>query len=150
MTEFPTFESASDQLRSFLLEQQHPGKLHWVFRDDLFLLSHEVAVVHYPPPLDNITLAEKVYAEGRNKGLVEVSAVAVTKAETFVSVWYPRSEEDEVQGWDTGVKMSIPTPLARARLTKNEFMWKFWQLTPAYRHYQSTASFIGSRAWAAA
>jgi hypothetical protein len=137
-------------MAEFLGSEGKSDTIVWVFKDDLFLSDPETAFVRHPLPSETDTLAEKVYNEGRRKGLVELSAIAASPNQTFVSIWYPRSEDEEIDGWDTGVKMSISDPLANAVLVTSRLEWWFWRKLPPYRRYQKDALWIGSRAWARA
>ena len=61
----------------------------------------------YPSSRQNISLAEKVFGEGREKGLVEIHAVAVAAGQIAATVWFPKYAHEEVQGWNRGMKLSI-------------------------------------------
>lgn len=145
---FPSFESAVEQMRAFLAEEAKPTRISWIFRDDLFLTRVDRAIVRYPPPAINESLARKVYEEGRSRGFVEVSAIAASADETFVTVWCPRSRDEEADAWNDGTRMSIANPLARASLVGSRIAWSLWRKMPSYRRYQRDAEFIGTRAWA--
>lgn len=41
------------------------------------------------------------------KGLVEIVAIARGADWTLVTVWYPKYEHEEVQGWSEQMKLSI-------------------------------------------
>jgi len=149
MNDIPDFSEAFRQFRRFLAENGHPDEVFWVFREDLWQLSINRVLVKYPTRPENITLAQKVFAEGRARGLVEITAVAETADRVAASVWFPKYPNEEVQGWACGMRMTIRQPLPSARVLASRYWWVL-RLFPRFRHYQRFASFIGTRGWAAA
>lgn len=78
MNDIPDFAQALTQFRRRVLgENRYPSDLFWIFRDDVWKLSPTEVWVRYPSCGQNIRLAEKVFAEGREKGLIDIHAVAV-------------------------------------------------------------------------
>jgi len=149
MNEIPDLEEGLKQFRRFLVENGLPDHVFWVFREDLWRLSPTRVLVRYPPPSANISLAQKVFAEGRERGLVEITTVAATAEDVAASVWFPKYPNEEVQGWERGMKLSITQPIARATLVAG-WRWNLIRLLPGFRQYQRRVDFIGTRAWAAA
>ena len=115
MNDIPDFAEALTQFRSFVEESGHPSDLLWVFRDDVWQLYPRAVWVKYPSPPVNATLAEKVFAEGRERGLVQIYAVAIVVDKIAATVWFPKYAHEEVQGWSEGMKLSISQPLLRAK-----------------------------------
>ena len=149
MNDIPDFAGALAQFRRFLGENGHPSDLFWVFRDDVWKLSPTEVWVKYPSSPQNIRLAEKVFAEGREKGLVEIHAVAVAAGHLAATVWFPKYANEDVQGWNRGMKLSISQPLPRAK-TIGALRWSLLRFRPRFRQYQKADMFIGTIAWAAA
>ena len=149
MNEIPEFQVAISDLRRFLAEQGHADELVWVFRDDLWFRGPERVLMRYPPPAGNKLLAEKVYAAGREQGLVEVAAVATANDHVAATVWFPKFEEEEVQGWSQGLKLAIRQPLPTAKVI-GSLRWRGVRHLSGYRWYQRHECTIGSRRWAAA
>jgi hypothetical protein len=149
MNDLPDFGEALTQFRRALSEKGHPSDVFWVFRDDVWKLSPTEVWVKYPSSRPNINLAEKVFAEGREKGLVEVHAVAVAAGRIAATVWFPKYPHEEVQGWNRGMKLSISQPLPRAK-TIGALRWLLLGFLPRFRKYQKADMFIGTIAWAAA
>ena len=149
MNEIPDFTEALTEFRHFLGENGYPSDLFWVFREDVWKLSPPEVWVKYPPSRLNDSLAEKVFAEGREKGLVDIHAVALAGGQVAATVWFPKYEHEEVQGWNGGMKLSISQPLLRAK-TVGAVRWSLLRFLPQFRNYQKTDTFIGTRAWAAA
>lgn len=144
----PSFDTAVDSLRGLLRRQGHADNVFWVFRDDLWLRYGRPAWLHLPAAAGNEALARKVYAEGCARGLVRISAVAELADRTGVTVWFPRTAEDEVQGWDSGLKLSIALPLPRAKIAGPLF-WHLLQWHPGFRRFQRHRRGLpGSRRWA--
>lgn len=115
MNEIPSFDEALDRFRSFLRDCGHADKVFWVFREDVWQTSPEQVWVRYPPISKNESLARKVFGEGCGRGLIEIKAVALIEGEIAATVWFPKSAEEEVQGWDRGLKLAISDPLPEAR-----------------------------------
>ena len=99
MDELPEFEQALSSFRSFLTTQGHPDDVFWVYREDLWFRKGKPPLIVFPSRIENKTLVEKVYEEGRKRGLVEIVAVAKAGGLTAATVWFPRFLEEEVQGW---------------------------------------------------
>ena len=149
MSDIPHFEEAVAQFRRFLADRGYPEEVCWVFREDLWQLSSTRVLVKYPPPSETHLLAQKVFTDGRRRGLIEVKAVAAAADKVAAIIWFPKYPDEEVQGWDRGMKLGISQPLPRAELV-GAWRWGLLSLLPRFRHYQKAATFIGTRAWAAA
>ena len=149
MNDIPDFAEALTQFRRVLGENGRPSNLFWVFRDDVWKLSPTQVLIKYPSSRQNISLAEKVFAEGREKGLVDIHAVAVVADRVAATVWFPKYEHEEVQGWNRGMKLSISQPLPRAKPI-GSLRWSLLRFLPRFRKYQREDMFIGTIAWAAA
>jgi hypothetical protein len=149
MNDVPDFQVAVDRLRQFLRESGHGDDIFWLFRDDLYLKRLDRAIVRFPPPPENEPLARKVYEEGKARGLVDVHALVTDGSKVGVTVWFPKFPEDQVQGWDRNLKVSIRQPLARLVAVRG-FLWKILTWLPPYRAFQKTYGFVGTRKWAAA
>jgi len=149
MNELPDFTEAVEDFRRFLADNGHPDVVIWVFRDDLWKRSLTQVLIKYPPSPENASLAQKVFADGRASGLVEIKALATTSDIVAATVWFPKYPEEEVQGWDQGMKLGIIQPLAQAKLV-GAWRWRLIQYLPRFQQYQRTAWGIGTKAWAAA
>lgn len=144
----PNFPTAVEQFRDFLRRNDVTAPIVWVFKDDLCPRSTTHLLVRNPPPSENASLAEKVFSEGRRRGLVEIAAVASSEQFVAATVWFPRTLADEIQGWDRGMKLSLIQPLPIADPITFGFTWKMVQWSSEYRRYQRRKAFVGSRAWA--
>ena len=149
MSEIPEFHVAIPDFRRFLVEQGHADELVWVFRDDLWFRGPAQVLMRYPPPVGNKSLAEKVYAEGRERGLVGITAVATASGHVAATVWFPKFPEEEVQGWSQGLKLAIRQPLPAAKVVGG-LSWRMVSYLSGYCWYQRQECSIGSRRWAAA
>jgi hypothetical protein len=136
-------------MRRHLATHGAPEGITWVFRDDVLSISPERLFILRPVSEDSARLAEKVFGEGAARGRVEIVAIGTHGAHTLVFVWYPKFPEEEVQGWEVGMKLAIRTPLPRATAFPRSLAWVV-RLTPAYRRFNQFGSFIGDRAWARA
>ena len=149
MNDIPEFEEAIASFRSFLAEQGHSTGIVWVFREDIWKRSPTSVVLRFPSQTTNLALAKKVFEDGRNKGLVDIQAVAAVDNKVAATVWFPKFADEEIQGWDRGMKLSIAEPLPGAE-TVSQLQWLLISLKPQLRHYQRFESWIGTKAWAAA
>ena len=149
MNDIPSFAEALCQFRQFLAKSGHSDQVFWVFRDDVWQLSPGDLRVKYPPSAENAALAQKVFAEGRARGLVEIKAIATAGEKIAVTVWFPKYPNEEVQGWNGGMKLGILEPLPRASAV-GRMRWLLFRFLPRYRRFQEAAIFIGTRNWAAA
>ena len=111
MGELPEFQVAISDFRRFLVEQGHADELVCVFRDGLWFRGPQQVWMRSPPPAENVPLAKKVYDEGRQGGVVGITALAMAKGHVAATVWFPRLPEEEVQGWLRGLKLAILQPL---------------------------------------
>lgn len=73
MYDLPSFENALASFRRFLNESGHPTEVFWVFRDDVWKRSKDL-LISYRSASQNLVLAQKVFAEGRERGLVDIHA----------------------------------------------------------------------------
>jgi hypothetical protein len=149
MSEIPVFVEAAARFQRFLRSEGFPTPVVWAFRDDVWQLGLSRVFVRWPAPHSNLDLVEKVVAEGQAKGLVEIAAIAYATSWTLATVWYPRYDLEEIQGWSEGLKLSIKKPLPVAvRIPR--VLWPLLGWLPGFRRYQKTALCIGTREWAAA
>ena len=123
MNDIPDFAEAVEQFLRFLAESGHPDEVFWVFRDDVWQLSPTDARIKYPTPAENLTLAQKVFEEGRQRGLIEITAIATARQKVAAKVWFPKYPHEEVQGWSCGMKVSISEPLPRAKVVGRLGWW---------------------------
>jgi hypothetical protein len=143
-----TFEDTLKSFRLFLAEQGHPTNIRWVFRDDLWQRPVSLEL-RFPSQKKNLLLAQKVFNEGRRKGLVNLHAIATARDAVAATVWFPKFKGEEVQGWERGIKLSIAQPLPIANLV-GPLRWLSFRLHPQFRHYQRYRGLVGTKAWAAA
>jgi hypothetical protein len=148
--ELPEFDVAVREFCQFLRNEGHSDRLLWVFRDDTWFKAIDDRVICFPVPAGNEKLIRKVYAEARAKGLASVNALATYRDQTVSTVWFPKYEHEEVQGWDTGLKLSIRDPLPEAT-SASPFFWKLITKLPSFRRsFRDSDWLIGSRQWAQA
>ena len=112
MSDIPHFAEAVEEFRRFVSRAVHYEEVFWVFRDDVFKLSPTDLRVKYPTPSVNTSLARKVFSEGRERGLVEITAIATAARNVAATVWFPKYDREVVQGWSQGMKLSISQPPA--------------------------------------
>lgn len=147
MPDLPDFPLAFERFQAFLASFGHPTPVRWYFRDDLWLPTFTSAVISSPVPSRNQPLAMKVYHEGRAAGLVELLALARAPKFTVATVWFPKFPDDAIQGWSENLKLSIREPLPLAHILPR-LTWPILWAVPAFRRFQATYSFIGTRSWA--
>ena len=148
MNEISDFAEALGQFQRFLAEDNHPTDVFWVFRDDVWKRSATDLRLKYPVDKDNISLAQKVFAEGRERGLVNMHALAIAEDKVAATVWFPKYPNEEVQGWNRGMKLSISQPLPHATIS-SPLVWSVVRFLPRFRYYQKAEFVIGTKTWAA-
>jgi hypothetical protein len=144
MVDIPKFDEAAEKFSRFLIEQGHSGNLEWVFREDLCGRTKTSLWARMPTAVENEQLARKVYRFGRVEGLISISAIASFRKVILASVWYPDQSSQRVQGWDSGLKLSINTPLPVAKGIPG-FIWNLVRFTPSYQRFQNHEQYIGTR-----
>ena len=149
MNDIPHFAEVFEEFRRFLVKSGYSDQVFWVFRDDIWQLSPGDLRVRYPPFAENAALAQKVFAEGRERGLVEIIAIATVGEKVAAKIWFPKYPNEEIQGWDRGMKLGMSEPLPRAKPV-GTLRWWLFSLLPRYRRFQDGAFSIGTRKWAAA
>ena len=132
MSDIPGFEEAIGSFRNFLAEQGHSTDIFWVFREDIWKRSPTSVVVRFPSKTGNLALAKKVFEEGRKMGLVEIHAVASVDYKVAATVWFPKFADEEIQGWNRGMKLSIAEPLPTAE-TVGRFRWLLFRFKAQFR-----------------
>lgn len=147
MNDIPSFEDAVASFEHFLTEQGYPSKILWVFREDIWKRSSTDVVLRFPSQIKNQALVKKVFGEGRQKGLVDVHAIAMVADMTAATVWFPKFTDEEIQGWNRGMKLSIAQPLPKAK-SVGGLMWLWFRLHPKFRQYQRCEFGVGTKAWA--
>jgi len=147
MNDIPEFEDVVALFRHFLADQGHPSTIFWVFREDIWKRSPIDVVLRFPSQIRNLALAKKVFAEGREKGLVDIHAIASVDDKAAATVWFPKFTGEEIQGWNSGMKLSIADPLPSAK-SVGRLKWLGFRLQPRFRHYQRSEFGIGTKAWA--
>lgn len=148
--ELPEFNEAVGNFREFLLKEGHSDKLLWVFRDDTWFKAIGDLVIRYPVPPENEELIRKVYEDAKAKELASISALATFRNQTVATIWFPKYEKEEVQGWDIGLMLSIRNPLPEAT-SVGPLFWSLLTKLPSFRRsFQENDWLIGSREWAQA
>src|SRR6266481_2533274 len=148
MYDLSSFENAVTSFRRFLAENGLPTEVFWVFRDDVWKRPNEV-LINYHSASQNLVLAKRVFNDGHERGLVGIHVVATAGERVAATVWFPKFPDEQVQGWDCGMKLSISQPLPRAKIV-SPFRWFFFRFVPFFRHYQKAEWSIGTKSWAGA
>jgi hypothetical protein len=146
MAGVPEWDDAIDQFTNLLRSCGHPMEIEWVFRGDVWQRSVKEMLVCRPVPQGNTALCRRVFESGRDKGLVNLLAIGGDEATVLCTVWYPKLPNEEVQGWDSGMKLSIANPLARAKRI-SQVLWPVFRVLPRFRRYQRFEGFVPTRAW---
>ena len=145
--EIPPFAEAVTGFRTYLAFNDVPTVVNWVFRDDLSPRNSVEMRIRQNIPAKNSFLAESVFAAATARGLVEIKAIAATADQVFATIWFPAAEADQIQGWSTGMKLSILSPLPKAEVLSS-IRWNFASLMPSFQQSQKAVPWVGTRAWA--
>ena len=95
------------------------------------------------------SLAEKVFAEGREKGLVDIHAVAVAAGQIAATVWFPKYAARRGSGLESRNETFY---FGASATRKNNWCSALvvTRVSAGFRQYQKEDMFIGTIAWAAA
>jgi hypothetical protein len=131
----PPFGEAIRILRGMLrktgFEDPLP-ELLWLTREDFYAVRY--GWYYYTPrPSCSPAMFNQYYEAGRARGLVSVRALFCQPGIVACTVWYPQGEADAVQGWNYGLKVSIPRPLGIGTEVRSNFRWKLHTLSPQFR-----------------
>jgi hypothetical protein len=63
------------------------------------------------------------------------------------TVWFPKYENEEIQGWDQGMKLTIYDPLPDAKLV-GRLRWRLLRFDPGFQRYRKMEFCIGTKDWA--
>jgi hypothetical protein len=135
----PAFGEAIGVLRGMLPQDGLHTPLLWITREDFY--ATRFGWYYYSPrPSCDPSMFNKYYEVGRSRGLVSVHAIFYSPGIVGCTVWFPKSEADSVQGWDSGLKVSVAVPLGIGAEVRSELSWKLRTLSPTYRRYTSFGS----------
>jgi len=144
----PPFAEAVSQLRDFFVSQGVPSQLRWVFLDDVLHVGPTGLVLLEPSNPEADELAAKVYADGAAHGLVQLVAIGTHNGEALTSAWFPKYPDEQVQGWEAGLKLSIKQPLPEA-LAVPRWLAGLFRLSPGYRAFSAARrTDLGTYQWA--
>jgi hypothetical protein len=94
MNDVPSFSEAQILLRKFLLEQQKPSEIDWIFREDLVRFRRFFGI-KTPLPGLNERFVERLFDLARTRGNgVELSVFCFCSRRAFIYVYVPENAED--------------------------------------------------------
>jgi len=126
-----------------LPQDGHETSLLWLTREDFFAVRF--GWYYYTPrPSCDPSMFNKYYEVGRSRGLVSVHAIFYSPGLVGCTVWFPKSESDSVQGWDSGLKVSVAVPLGIGSEVRSGVSWKLRTLLPKHRRFTALGSTIPS------
>jgi hypothetical protein len=133
----PTFSEAVGQLKGLLARLAYSdAELLWVARDDFYAVRFGwYYLAPSIPPSTEVDLAA-YYERGREKGLVSVKALFDLPCKVGCSVWFPETPEEEVQGWSSGLRVSVATPMPIAALVNSPVSWWLHRWCSNYSNFQ--------------
>jgi len=143
MDRLPEFDDALDQMRCFLRNQGRPSNVLWAFREDWYSTGASCHRVIWPLPGDNEGFARTLYEAARRRGLVEVQAVFCAHGSSVCVVIAP--DPDEIQGWNSGLKLAIREPFVSALTVTTPVRWRCHRIMPAYRRFQRFETSVPER-----
>ena len=76
MTEIPEWIAATRAFRELLLDQGQPGRVRWVFREEIYQPDETHVLARRDVDVQGDALAARVFTGGREKGLVEIVGIA--------------------------------------------------------------------------
>ncbi len=122
--EMPIFVDAVARFREFLISQQAPSELLWVFREDVSSRKRRV-LIKEPLPPENVQLAESLYERGCQRGLgVQLDAFCLLGSRVCCYICLPEDESEAQHLMIDGLKLSVPTDLLHARSVRSDVLWR--------------------------
>jgi hypothetical protein len=123
-SEVPAFAEAAARMSAFLRDRGLPGRVVWLSSGNVAAWGRRIWV-RMDHADDSSSAAAEVFEAGRRRGLgVTILADCRTEEVTVCRVWAPKDEtaaEYAMQG--RGLKLSIRTPLLRARAVRSSLFW---------------------------
>jgi len=133
--QIPLFFDAVKNFKFLLKSLSYPSSICWVFRDDIYEKRINETIVHIPIPENRVELIEKAYNNGRKKGMVKMQGLCSIGPTTVSTVWYPKTEEDRIQGFEYGINVSVRNPFCPAKTVEDKYWWLLKTFSPAYKQY---------------
>jgi len=118
-----SFHQATEALQEFLLKENKPAKLCWLFREDVIQHKHRI-FLRWPLLKENPPLAEEAYEAGRNKGLgLALEGFCFDRRHAFCFVLVPDDAYDAGAMMMTALKLSYLTERKAVIKIKSEWLW---------------------------
>jgi hypothetical protein len=141
----PPFGEAIRTLRGMLPQDGLKTPILWLTREDFYTVRY--GWYYYTPrPSCDPSMFNKYYELGQSRGLVSVHAIFYSPGFVGCTVWFPQREADSVQGWDSGLKISVAVPLGIGAEVRSGLSWKLRTLSPMYRRHMSLGSTVPAAA----
>jgi len=119
-----SFSDVMVNFRRFLTEQDRPGNVLWIFREDI--TWHDgTFFLKFPLPETNESLVAKLYEHGCEKGLgLMLDVFCMVAGELCCYIWIPKDARDAELAMVAGLKFSVPSSPRIATAVFDEREWK--------------------------
>ncbi len=132
----PSFGEAIRILRGLLPQDGLHLPILWLSREDFYPVR--LGWYYYTPhPSCDTEMFNNYYEAGRSRGIVRVHAIFGSPGVVGCTVWFPQRESEAVQGWYSGLKVSVAQPLGAGAEVRSKMGWKLHTLSPKYRRFTS-------------
>ena len=138
---FPSLSEATECLQKILPLESRGKPLSWFVREDLCPIE---GGFHFrASPSCNAGMFERYYEAGRIRGSAQVLAIFNAPEVVGCTIWCP--EVGEVQGWESGLKVSVLDPLRKGLAVSGSLRWLACTALPRYRRFVSFTGFAPLR-----
>ena len=126
--DIPRFDEAVERLRGFLIDQNLPGEVLWICKEDVFVRKGET-FVWTPLRPENEQKAREVYDAGRHGGIgVRLAVFCLLGATPCCYPWAPKDDIDAQYAMVSGLKLSVPHRLRIALSARRTWQNRFRQM----------------------
>lgn len=127
-----SFEFAAAFLRKFLVDQDHPGTIFWVFAEDVLCTGTGEYIVRVPLPTVNRKKAKECFELGKERGLgLAMHAFCTLGMDTLCYVMLPTNEDQSQRALMNPkyIKFSTDAELPEARASESSIRWHIQKLS---------------------
>lgn len=124
MENYPAFEQAVEEFRSFLKSEDLPEEIAWVNPDDAVLINKRI-VIRMPDANIARSRALSDYLRGCRRGLgVELGVLCQINVSVCCFVYMPQDEDEAARHlMPNGLKLTHPVPVPNALIVTNCLEW---------------------------
>lgn len=127
-----SFEHAAAFMRKFLVDQDRPGNIYWVFAEDVLCTGPREYLVRIPLPVENRKKAKKCFDLGKERGLgLAMHGFCTLGCCTLCYVMLPTNEDQSQRALmnPNFIKFSVDAEMPEARPSESTIQWHIQKLS---------------------